>query len=242
MAEFNRAVLTNKGLALLAKAQADEVPIVITKVVSGSGEYEDGEDLMSRTELKEQVQSFAPTSIKRQNETNVFIRFSITNNPPSGPLRRGYSVREIGVIAEDPMEGEILYAIAVTEPGQGDYLPAYNDLMPTVIGVNFMIEVANADTVIIDTDISAYVTTEELEAKEIFWRGEEEKTIDITPTLITEVTEEGTKTTEFLPDGSIVETYPDGRCLRTVISEDGTHIEVRNYIPPNSGEEEEDNS
>ena len=163
MAQFQRAVLTTKGLALLAKTQTDDTPVTITACVSGSGTYEEGESLEDRTALKELKQTFAPTAISRQNDTNVWVRFSITNNPPSGPLERGYAVTEIGIIAEDPDEGDILYAIAIAAPGQSDYIPSYNGTLPAVIGVNFLIEVSNADEVIIDTDLTAYVTTDQMD-------------------------------------------------------------------------------
>ena len=222
MAEYKRAVLTDKGLSLLAKAQAQRIPIVITTCMTGSGIYDSEEDIMSRTALKEPKQSFAPTSIIVQNEKNVYVRFSITNNPPSGPVTTGYKVRELGIIATDPDDGDILYAIAVTEGTEGDYLPAYSGQMPTVIGANFMIEVSNADEVIIDTDISAYVTTEELDARAIFWDGENESVTVIDGQTITERTSRGRKVTQFLQDGSIKETYPDGRVLITTF--DGNTI------------------
>lgn len=165
MAEFKQAVLTKKGLALLAKAQTDNTGITITKAVTGSGIYEDGEDVTTRTALKEQKQAFAPTTITRKNDTNVFIRFSITNNPSGGALREGYYVREIGIMANDPDDGEILYALAVTEENKADYLPSYNELMPSVIGVDFLIEVDNSENVTILTDLSAYATNADLNAK-----------------------------------------------------------------------------
>lgn len=162
MAEFRRAVITQKGIALLAKAQADEIPITVTRTVSGSGQYTDSESLIERTALKVPQQSFAPTSIVRRNETTVLVRFSITNAPPGETLSHGYYVREVGIYADDPDEGEILYSIAIAGEGTCDYLPAYGGTLPTTIGVSFVIEVANADEVIINTDISAYALAEDV--------------------------------------------------------------------------------
>ena len=163
MAEFRRAVITQKGLALLAKAQADEVPISITRAVSGDGEYTDSESLIEREALKDPKQAFAPTSIIRRNDTTVLVRFAITNAPPGDPLLHGYYVREVGIYADDPDEGEILYSIAIAGEGTCDYLPAYGGTLPTTIGVSFVIEVANADEVIIQTDISAYALAEDVQ-------------------------------------------------------------------------------
>lgn len=165
MAEFKQAVLTNKGIALLAKAQAEHATIQISKAVTGNGVYEEGEDIAARTSLKSSKQEFAPTTILRQNETNVFVQFSITNNPAGSPLLNGYYVTEIGLCAIDPDEGEILYSIAVGAEGRSDYLPAYNNLLPAVIGVDYLIEVANSEDVTITTDLSAYATRDDLNAK-----------------------------------------------------------------------------
>ena len=165
MAQFKEAVLTRKGIALLAKAQAEKKSIAFTRAVTGNGIHEDGEDISRCTELAGYQQEFAPTTIARQNETNVYVRFSITNNPSYGPLEHGYYVTEIGLMANDPDEGEILYGIAIGEEDKCDYLPAYNNLLPAVIGVDFLIEVDNAENVTIVTDLSAYATNEDLDAK-----------------------------------------------------------------------------
>ena len=165
MAQFKEAVLTRKGIALLAKAQAEKKSIAFTRAVTGNGIHEDGEDIARCTELAGYQQEFAPTTIARQNETNVYVRFSITNNPSYGPLEHGYYVTEIGLMADDPDEGEILYGLAIGEEGKCDYLPAYNNLLPAVIGVDFLIEVDNAENVTIVTDLSAYATNEDLDAK-----------------------------------------------------------------------------
>lgn len=163
MAAFNAAVVTEKGLELLAKVHSGTTDLIISAVVTGAGEYMEGEELVSRTALKDQRQSFAPTAIERKHDTEAGIRFSITNNPPSGPIAAGYNVTEIGIIATDPDDGDILYAIAVATADGSDYLPAYDGVVPAVIGAQFVIAVSNADTVIIHTDISAYATVEDLD-------------------------------------------------------------------------------
>ena len=58
-----------------------------------------------------------------------------------------------------PDEGEILYAIAIANDNQWDYLPAYNDLLPSTIAINFLIEVSNADKVVIRMDAPLQVNT-----------------------------------------------------------------------------------
>lgn len=165
MAEFKRAVLTRQGIELLAKAQAESKTILFTKCVTGDGKYDETEDISLQTHLKSQKQEFIPGSIKRQNDTNVFIQFSITNKQETGNLTHGYYVNELGIIANDPDIGEILYAIAIAEEDKADWMPAYDELLPTVIMIDFLIEVSNADNVTITTDMSAYATRAELENK-----------------------------------------------------------------------------
>lgn len=165
MAEFKEAVLTRKGIALLAKAQAEKKTIEFVKAVSGNGLYEEGEDISLMESLKNQKQEFPLTKIARQNETNVYIRFTITNYLSEAALEHGYYVTEIGLVANDPDEGEILYGIAIGYENRCDYLPAFNGLLPAIIGVDFLIEVSNADNVTIKADLSAFVTRGELDAK-----------------------------------------------------------------------------
>lgn len=144
---FQAAVLTAKGIALLAKAQAGRTTIRLTKAAAGNGEYSAGEALINRTALKQQKQTFPLTAVTVQNQTNVYVKFIMTNKQDSGNLQHGYYVKEIGIFAQDPDAGEILYAIAIAVENQWDYMPAYNDLLPSNITVDFLTEVSNAENV-----------------------------------------------------------------------------------------------
>lgn len=165
---FNEAVLTKKGIALLAKAQAGRCAISLTKAATGNGSYAASEDISNRTSLKSQKQQFALNTVRVQNQTNVYVKFIITNNPSSGALTQGYYVKEVGLFATDPDEGEILYAIATAISGQEDYMPSYNDLLPSTITIEFLTEVANADTVTIEAPNSVYCYDETTGQKYVF--------------------------------------------------------------------------
>lgn len=157
---FKEAVLTAKGIALLAKAQAGKCTIKLTKAASGSGSYMEDEELVSRTELKEQQQTFPLVAVRTQNESSVYVKFIMTNKQDSNELKTGYYVKEIGIFAMDPDEGEILYAIAIGNEEQWDYMPAYNDLLPSTITVEFLAEVVNADDVTVDMPCTTYLYDE----------------------------------------------------------------------------------
>lgn len=155
---FNQAVLTTKGIALLAKAQAGRCTISLTKAASGNGTYTAGEDLASRTALKNKMQEFSINTVVVQNRTNVYVKFIITNYPDAQhALATGYYVREIGLYATDPDEGEILYAIATAVTDQWDYMPSYNNLLPSTITIEMLTEVANASTVTIEAPNKMYL-------------------------------------------------------------------------------------
>lgn len=164
MANFNAATLTRKGIGLLAKAQAGLTGITFTKAASGNGSYEGDEPLVEKEALKDQRQEFPFDKVSVINGTAVSVKFTITNEQESGNLQEGYHVKEIGVFAEDPDEGEILYAIATAVENQWDYMPAYNSLMPAYITVEFYAEVSNASEVTINC-AGRFVTAEEMEAE-----------------------------------------------------------------------------
>lgn len=157
---FQEAVLTKKGIALVAKAQAGKCTIKLTKAASGAGIYSGGDDLASRTALKDQRQTFPLVTVTVQNQSNVYVKFVMTNKQDSGNLKNGYYVREIGLFAQDPDEGEILYAIAIGVENQWDYMPAYNDLLPSTITIDFLTEVSNAESVTIVTPNRTYLYDE----------------------------------------------------------------------------------
>lgn len=141
---FQAAVLTAKGIALLAKAQAGRTTIRLTKAAAGNGSYSAGEALINRTALKQQKQTFPLAAVTTQNVTNVYVKFIMTNKQDSGNLQNGYYVTEVGIFAQDPDVGEILYAIAIANENQWDYMPAYNNLLPANITIEFLTEVSNA--------------------------------------------------------------------------------------------------
>ncbi len=171
MANFNAATLTKKGIGLLAKAQAGQTAIEFTKAAAGDGSYGEGEALTEKESLKNQRQEFPFDKLSVVNGSTVSMKFTITNNQESGLLQEGYYVKEVGVFATDPDEGEVLYAIAAAVENQWDYMPAYSSLMPAYITVEFYAEVSNAAEVTIVCS-GRFVTAEEAEAEHAAIREE----------------------------------------------------------------------
>lgn len=163
MAGFNAAVLTASGIELNAKVQSGRCSIVFTKAATGDGNYEDGENLVARTELKSKKQEFFISSISVVNESTTVLRFIVTNHNNTEDLKHGYYIKEVGIYAEDPDKGEILYAIATAVENEWDYMPAYNDLLPSTNTMDFYTEVSNASDVTIKANPGAYALASDVE-------------------------------------------------------------------------------
>lgn len=158
MAQFRKAVITQKGLALLQKTQMQNIKLEFSKIVSGSGSYTEDEVLDGATALKQQMQEFPFSSVNIVDPQTIKLVSVISNEG----LQSAYYIREIGVYATDPDEGEILYSLAVAYPDKADYMPAYDGAAPVTIGLDTFQAVSNSENVTIRADTGAYASAEDL--------------------------------------------------------------------------------
>ena len=150
MANWNGLQLTNKGIALQAKVQAGE-ELVITKLKLGSGIVSGGTDIKTLNDLIEPEQNLG-IGAKEAVEDYCKISSTITNTE----LEAGYYVRELGVFAQDPDVGEILYMY--TTDGAPDYLPAGGGSTAISQEFSVMIAVDDVDNIEVDIDPAALAT------------------------------------------------------------------------------------
>ena len=150
MANWNGLQLTNKGIALQAKVQAG-TQLHITKLKLGSGVVPSGTDIKTLTDLIAPEQNLG---IGGKEAVDDYCKISSTIS--NTDLEAGYYVRELGVFAQDPDDGEILYMY--TTDGAPDYLPAGGG--STVISQEFsvMIAVDDTDNIVVDIDPAALAT------------------------------------------------------------------------------------
>ncbi|WP_438449423.1 phage tail-collar fiber domain-containing protein, partial [Gorillibacterium sp. sgz5001074] len=97
---------TNKGLALQAKAQAG-TELQFTRVGIGDGSL-GAQQVVNLNTLVSQKMSLPITKLKPQTGGKAAVGFSFTNQSVS----TGFYFREIGLFAQDPQDGEILYCYA----------------------------------------------------------------------------------------------------------------------------------
>ena len=143
MANWNGLVMTEKGIALQSKVQAGEV-LNITKLKLGSGTLPEETDIRKLTDLIKPEQNLG---IGGREPNGDYCKISATISNVG--LEAGYYVRELGVFAQDPDDGEILYAY--TTDGAPDYLPAEGG--STVISQEFSVNIAVSDTDKINVEI-----------------------------------------------------------------------------------------
>lgn len=98
--------LTEKGNALIGKLLATEGTLKFTKVTAGDGSIPSGRSPESMTTLGNYVTDGLIASVESSGtgEASVVVQIS------SIGLAQGFSCTELGLWAEDPDEGDILYA------------------------------------------------------------------------------------------------------------------------------------
>lgn len=149
MSDWNRGGyrLTAAGRRLQAKVEAGAV-LVLTRMKLGNG-TETAAETDSLTDLVSPQVDFGIISAEVSGET-----CAITGNLLVNTIANGFWCREWGVFAEDPDDGEILYAIALdAEP---DWIPAGAEI-GTSITYTMNIAVANATEVSVHVDVTGLV-------------------------------------------------------------------------------------
>lgn len=154
MTNFIGTQLTKKGLALIAKSG---LTVTFTKAETGSGTYDEKEDISTMTELKEKKQSFSINSALKKTETQANVKFVVSNKE----LTEGYLFTEIGLYALDPDEGEILYAVCYSTPKNATELQAYNGVFEASVIMSLLVDISNDGNVVIDPQ-GVYALEEDL--------------------------------------------------------------------------------
>ena len=152
MPNWNGLVLTKKGQLLQAKVGTGVV-LALTKMKLGSGVLPDGASLEDLTDLVEPKQNVGIASKEVLKEQKMCkISATITNTG----LTAGYYVRELGIFANDPDDGEILYA--VTSDSAPDYLPPPGGATSVSQECAVYIAAKNASSVKVQIDPGALAT------------------------------------------------------------------------------------
>ncbi len=159
MAEFSNLVITKTGQELLAKIISGADGVRFTKIRTSDTGYKFSE-LETLTALSGIKQNTPIISVSRTNSTAIMVEALISNTE----LTVGYYLRTIGLYAEDPKKGEVLYA-ASAELSGGCYMPAYNGITVSGARIQFVTTVGNSNNISLLVDPAGMVSVELLEKK-----------------------------------------------------------------------------
>ena len=161
--ELKAAVITAQGRALMAKLLTGTTTARFTKIVTSSRVYNDNqlEALTTVANVKQTipVQGFEATA------AHVYVEGALYNTG----LSAGYTLNTIGLYANDPSVGEVLFSVVTASVAA--YIPADNGISQTGIVLKFLTEVSNASKVDLKVDLAAVATFGDIQRV----RGEIEK-------------------------------------------------------------------
>ncbi|HQD37118.1 MAG TPA: phage tail protein, partial [Thermodesulfovibrio thiophilus] len=154
MASFNNTIITKKGHALIAKIVAGTATPNFTKIRTSDHQYPSGTNFEELTSLSRIKQTVDVASVTKVSPAKIRVSGVFTN----ADLEAGYYVRNIGLYAIDPQEGEILYSI--TTAIEADWMPPQGGISASSILVDIETVVGNADNVNITVNPNATATVE----------------------------------------------------------------------------------
>lgn len=157
MAEFSKLVITTNGQALLAKMIAGTGNVEFTKICASSTTYSESA-LEALTSLSNIMQTSLVSKVTRTNDVAIKVEAAFTNTE----LTTGYYMRALGLYANDPDSGEILYAVTIETSGNC-YMPAYNGITVSGAYVQLVTTVGNAESVSLEVDSAAVATIGDIE-------------------------------------------------------------------------------
>ncbi|EGW39153.1 phage tail protein [Desulfosporosinus sp. OT] len=156
MSTFGGLIFTNAGRSLQAKAQAG-AHLNFTRIAIGDGDLA-GTAIADLTALKHQVKSCSISKLKPMTNGKAVVGTSFSNQE----IATAFYWKELGVFAQDPDLGEILYCYG-NSGANAEYIPAGGGADIIEKSVDVVIIVGNAlnVTAIIDNSL-VYASLQEL--------------------------------------------------------------------------------
>lgn len=159
MAEFTKLLVTDRGSALVMKALQGKGIIRFTRLAASSRQYQE-EDIKELTSLEDIRQQGDISEMDAEGSSSIRLRVAL----PNMDLTEGYYIRTVGLYANDPDEGEILYGVSMETSAGGCYVPAYNHQIVSSLYFHISVAVGNAEIVSLEVDAGALVTRKQLDA------------------------------------------------------------------------------
>lgn len=154
MAEWSNATMTDVGADLQAKVNAGKTKLTFTKIKVGSGV-----NATNSLALTDVISSKWETTnfVVKQEGKIVSVDTFITNTG----IHEAFRMSEIGLFAQDPDKGEVLYAY-LTDP-EPDRMPAEGGSVVVSQELTIGMVFSNTGNVSLTVNMGALVTHEQLE-------------------------------------------------------------------------------
>ena len=153
MAEWSNATMTDVGAALQAKVNAGKTKLTFTKIKVGSGV--NATNILALTDVVSSKWETTNFVVKLEGKI-VSVDTVITNTG----IREAFRMSEIGLFAQDPDKGEILYAY-LTDP-EPDKMPAESGSVVVSQELTIGMVFSNTGNVSLTVNMGALITREQL--------------------------------------------------------------------------------
>ena len=153
MAEWSNATMTDVGAALQAKVNAGKTKLTFTKIKVGSGV--NATNPLALTDVISSKWETTNFVVKLEGKI-VSVDTVITNTG----IHEAFRMSEIGLFAQDPDKGEILYAY-LTDP-EPDRMPAESGAVVVSQELTIGMVFSNTGNVSLTVNIGALITREQL--------------------------------------------------------------------------------
>lgn len=154
MAEWSNATMTDVGADLQAKVNAGKTKLTFTKIKVGSGV--NATNPLALTDVISSKWETTNFVVKKEGKI-VSVDTFITNTG----IHEAFRMSEIGLFAQDPDKGEILYAY-LTDP-EPDRMPAEGGSVVVSQELTIGMVFSNTGSVSLTVNMGALVTHEQLE-------------------------------------------------------------------------------
>lgn len=159
MAKWEYACKTAQGMDLDLKLFSRGMPLKMTKSMSGAGKTSPTQ-LMLLQDVAEPVQELRILdAVERLGEDVIRIPIMLKNKG----IAEGYSMHQIGIFAEDPDAGEILYIVMQSD--SAEEIPSAEEMKDFTLEWYLNLSVGNAQEVTVVVDETDVLTTEQADAK-----------------------------------------------------------------------------
>ena len=140
---YQNTLLTKKGIELNTKLKAAGTALRLNYLATGAGKMPLSE---SSTMLTDQRQKFTFDKISVDSDNkNVLVLQTTLNNKY---LQSGYDIGELGIYAEDPDDGNILYAVINTDDSSDyDHFDTYAENTYEELLMRIKMRAENADKI-----------------------------------------------------------------------------------------------